>query len=204
LIAFLIGFSRLYLGVHFPHDVLGGWLLGALLLWLVVRCWDPVVTWLKKRTAWQQILVGLGFSLVLFLPGLLTNLWLQANWQIPQFWVDNAAAALPEGPLPAPLSLEGLVSNAGTIFGLALGLVWLMRLGWFETKGVWWKLVLRFLLGVVGVLVIRYGLKAIFPEGETLLAYVFRYLRYTLIGLWVAGGAPWVFLRLKLANKATK
>ncbi len=33
----LISLSRLYLGVHFPHDVLLGLLLGAGLLWLVLR-----------------------------------------------------------------------------------------------------------------------------------------------------------------------
>ena len=32
LIALLIGLSRIYRGVHFPTDVLGGWLMGALLL----------------------------------------------------------------------------------------------------------------------------------------------------------------------------
>ncbi len=60
---------------------------------------------------------------------------------------------------------------------------------------------MRYLLGVAGVLIIRYGLKFIFPDGETVLAYFLRYLRYTLIGFWVAGGAPWTFIRLKLAEK---
>ena len=62
---------------------------------------------------------------------------------------------------------------------------------------------MRYLVGVAGVLIIYYGLKIIFPEGESILAYLLRYLRYTLIGFWVSAGAPWIFIRLRLAEKLT-
>ncbi len=41
-LSFLIGFSRIYLGVHFPHDVVAGWAVGIVLLYAVVR-WGPAV-----------------------------------------------------------------------------------------------------------------------------------------------------------------
>jgi hypothetical protein len=31
---------------------------------------------------------------------------------------------------------------------------------------------------------------------------ILRYLRYTLVGFWVTGGAPWLFARLGLVGAA--
>ena len=193
LLILMIAVSRLYLGVHFPHDVLLGLVLGAILLWLVLRFWNPVVAWAKKKTFGQQIGFAFLSSLVLFLFSLIVFVWLKlAHWQPPQAWADYAAQAI---------SLENASTTAGTLFGLLIGSAWIVREGGFQTKGPWGQLVLRYLLGVAGVLIIRYGLKFIFPEGETVLALFFRCVRYTVIGFWVTGGAPWAFVRLKLAEK---
>jgi membrane-associated phospholipid phosphatase len=202
LLTVLIGISRMYLGVHFPTDVFLGWFLGGLLLWLVLKLWEPAAAWLKKKSLGMQILAAFLFSLLLIVLALIPFFLLQASgWQMPAIWVQNAALADPGGEPLAPLALAGLITTSATLFGLGAGLAWLNTRGGFQTRGNWWQRVLRYMIGVIVLLAIRYGLKAIFPEGETWLGLTFQYVRYAIIGAWVSAGAPLLFFRLKLAEK---
>ena len=198
LVVLLIGVSRMYLGVHFPHDVILGWLIGALLLWLVLGVWKPITAWVKKMSLSGQMLTAFLASLGIIVFSLVPYLWLKlTGWQPPQAWAQYAQQAV---------SLSGAFTTAGTLFGLLVGLAWFTRQGGFDPAGPLGKRILRFLLGLVGVLVLYLGLKVLFgliaPDAEAILPYILRYIRYALLGAWISAGAPWVFIRLKLAEKA--
>jgi len=195
---FLIGFSRMFLGVHFPHDVLFGWLLGAAILWAFVRFWDPVSVWVGQKTLSRQILIAFIVSLLFILLGY--GAWtFRSGYQIPETWVSNAILAGTE--LPDPIDANGIFTSAGTFFGMATGAAWIMSVGGYQASGPIGKRAIRYVIGLVGVLIFYMGLGAIFPRGDGFIFYLLRYIRYLLVGLWVAGGAPWIFVRFKLAER---
>ena len=51
---------------------------------------------------------------------------------------------------------------------------------------------------IAGVMALRYGLGALFDGLEP--GMLFRLIRYTVIGLWLGLGAPWVFVKTGLAG----
>ncbi|MFC2053678.1 phosphatase PAP2 family protein [Chloroflexota bacterium] len=199
LIIILIGFSRIYLGVHSASDVIAGWIIGVFILWIYVKWEQPVSRWLGVLHPYQQILVALGASLsMIFLGEIALNSL--GDWTIPDSWIFNAAQAAPEAETIDPLALSGLVSNAGAFFGMAAGWIFIKHNGGFDAGGKWWQRLVRFGIGLLIVGLIWTGLGAFFPRGEDVASLSLRYIRYTLVGFWIIGLAPFIFIRLKLAN----
>ena len=164
LLMLLVPLSRIYLAVHFPRDIVGGYVLGAALLGLFFWL-EPVAT---------AALVGLGL-----------------RWQV------GIAVGIPVlGMLLYPH--EATVTAGATLMGMGVGFALDRRWLRFETTGSLWQRALRYILGIAGMLVLYAGLKAVFASLAPVLFW--RFIRYTLMGLWGSLGAPWVFTKAGLAT----
>jgi membrane-associated phospholipid phosphatase len=64
---FLVGFSRIYLGVHFPHQVVVGWIVGALLLALFIFLDPRFETWMAQQPFGLQLSISIGIPVLLAL-----------------------------------------------------------------------------------------------------------------------------------------
>lgn len=59
----IMSFSRLYLGVHYPIDVLGGWIVGSLLLVSYIRSIDRIEHFFATHGFFHGIALGIGIPL---------------------------------------------------------------------------------------------------------------------------------------------
>jgi membrane-associated phospholipid phosphatase len=196
----LISISRWYLGVHYPSDTLGGWIFGLCLLWAFVKLEEPVIRFLKRQSVWRQIvwvflasvvLLGLGFGV----------LAATQNKALPDSWETAAMAnVLDSDEAFEPRDPASIVTAAGAIFGTGAGALLLYQWNQFSTAGPWLQRIGRYFVGLIGMVAIYAGLKAVFPSGTDPIALLLRYIRYALVGIWGSYLAPRLFVAIGLAD----
>jgi membrane-associated phospholipid phosphatase len=177
----LIAFSRIYVGVHFPQDIVGGLLIGLLL----VVAYNWIVGTIEKRRFDLPLPIKLTLSVVVPLVLLFAH------------------PSDVDGTYPAEIA----ATTMGTLLGMSIGFILEQKHIRFKVDGLWWKRGLRFILGMVLILILYLGLKVAFPEEVPhSVAIALRMVRYSLVGFSAAFLAPWLFVATSLAEQkeATK
>jgi membrane-associated phospholipid phosphatase len=201
-IVLIVSASRIVLGVHFPMDILGGWLIGALVLGAFILVEPPAGRWLSGQTDRLKIMVSVLASLLLLFANLLV--WaLTAGRLVPGEWIVAASMAFETPKLVDPRTLEAAFQLSGLLLGLAAGGVLLNKSGGFFAGGPTGQRVLRLMTGVAGLVIIYLGPRLILPQGESGAALATTYLHHALTGLWVSWLGPLTFIWLKIAPART-
>lgn len=156
-LAFLVSFSRMYIGVHTPYDVIAS---VGIALAMVYGLRKPVMEGDRKEM--KLVITGV----------LLMALGLLAYVRCWTFPADMD-----------PHNLESGMKNAYTMTGSLVGVAlvyWLERKYVnFDTKAIWWAQLLKVFLGIAVVLAVKEGLRA--PLETVFGVYAGRAVRYFLI-----------------------
>lgn len=187
----LMSLSRLYLGVHFIHDVLGGILLGLAVLSVFLLWQRLFAERFSRRILGRRLLIMLSIPLALgAVYGLVLLMLGPPSMDVP--WASFV-------PLAELTAHEDAVSSLAALVGFGLGMILESSRVRFRTDGPLWQRVIRYVLGIAVALAIWAGLRVVFPSEPEWIALPLRFLRYVLLTLWVTYFAPWVFVRLRLA-----
>lgn len=148
--------SRVFLGVHYPSDVLFGFILGTTVYFIF---W-----YFFKKYREKKVMVLWAFAIF----SILTS---------------------------AICSSDDSIKSIGLLIGLTLGITFEQKTVNFKTDGKVTFKILRVVVGISGVVALRFGLKFILPAGMWLDG-----LRYIIIGVYTTYLWPLIFSKFERLN----
>lgn len=148
-----VAISRLYLGVHYPKDVLFGAIFGLLTSFITYKLFNKVN---------NKIALYFG-TFIIFIPALL--------------YAHSA----------------DFIKGIGTFLGFVLGIYVEKKYINFSVEGKLSNKILRVVIGLAILIILKIGLKAIFPKKS-----VFDFIRYFMVVFFGIGLYPAIFKKLKL------
>ena len=179
----LIGFTRLYLGVHFPTDLFAGWILGGIIL----------VIWFFPGPHLEKLLTRAGFraqNICAAVTALLMNSLHPQDRSLPALFLGFCIGyTLMKRRFPFQAREEENEKKPG--FHIAA---------------------FRCLSGFLGMIILFIVLRLILPGEGSLFGTIplwgraspfyelGHFIRYSLVGFWVSAGAPRMFQRMGLAH----
>ena len=169
---FFIGFSRMYLGVHTPQDVVVSWVLTLILSYFVTFHLQNKI--IKPENAKH-------FSIFLF-----------ALCAILTIYSTYFYFAVPEHANMAKSALKA----CGAGFGFSIGFYLERSKINFELPTTWKEKILRFIIGAVSVVILLGVFDATLKK-----FLVGRVLSYLLLIVWVMAGYPYVFSKFNKKAK---
>jgi hypothetical protein len=170
LIILLIGFSRMYVGVHFPQDVIGGFIVGIIYLALWILLEPKVREWLSRQT------VIVRYALAVLVPLVI--------------WFINPSEATAT-PMGAAIGLGvGYILEGQTVNFSVTGSTWRRIL-----RGAFGLVVILVSYFGLGYIFGTFDESM----GETM-GTIWRLVRYAIIGFGGGWFLPWLFVKIGLAE----
>ena len=195
----LMGLSRIYLGVHFWYDTVGGLLLGGLVLSAGLIWWHFYEKPFGERILGQRF----WFSQT----GILTGILLYGGILYLLFFFDlREISPFDLNEIPNRSTLEGVTILFSLLIGMSAGFE--IEKSWvcFECAGTFWQKSYRYLIGLLVVLLIYFGLRAGLAGGRAesansvapWLPFLFDAVLYVTAGFCATYLVPWLFVLLRL------